>query len=281
MKHRLLVLSLVVAATVLIPGLIPGPAQAAACSGSTGVTVVVDYDDGRVQVGCAPGDPSSGYQALTSAGFSITLATGNGAGALCSINKVPNHPCPSMPPADAYWAYFHAERGGSWKYSNVGAGGYDPKPGSVEGWHFRGNAGDPPAVAPPAAPSTPKPTPAPSPKPSPKPSPGPNPGPNSGPKPGTQTSATSGAQPGAASPQPSGDGTAAPGTTSPTPSAGPASAAESPSTAPSADAVTVTDATTPLAESEDGGGASWVWGVAIVVVLGAAAGAALLRRRRA
>ncbi len=48
-----------------------------------------------------------------------------------------------------YWAYFHASRGGSWSYSNLGAGSYDPKPGSVEGWRFEsGTAG--PTTKPPS-----------------------------------------------------------------------------------------------------------------------------------
>src|SRR5205085_11538103 len=124
MLHRLSTVLLLLAAVSVLPS----PAQAAACSGTSGVTVLVQFPD-RTEIGCAAGDPSSGYQALGRAGFHLTMATGSGTGAICSINGYPDHACPAMPPGDAYWAYFHGKPGGSWTYSTTGGGGYNPKPG--------------------------------------------------------------------------------------------------------------------------------------------------------
>lgn len=259
MKHRLLALSLLVAAGLLLPS----PARAAACSGTSGVTVVVDYDDGRTRVGCAPGDPASGYQALQQAGFTLTLATGNGQGALCSIDSVPNHPCTSMPPANAYWAYFHAARGGSWSYSDVGGGAHDPEPGTVEGWRFRGSRSKVPRVSPPAAPSTPKP----------KPTPTSKPRPSSKPQPSSKPSAVPAVTPSASSSTASASSSAS--TASSTPTAAASSAA-----APADAGETVTSSSAPLTRPDESGGASWVWGAVIVAVLGAVAGGLILRRRQ-
>src|SRR6478609_8909550 len=62
-----------------------------------------------------------------------------------------------MPAADAYWAFFHAKRGGSWVYSSSGVASYDPAPGSVVGFRF--GSGQQPGIAPPAATRTSTPTP--------------------------------------------------------------------------------------------------------------------------
>ena len=62
-----------------------------------------------------------------------------------------------MPPGDAYWAFFHAKRGGSWVYSSSGVASYDPAPGSVVGFRF--GSGQQPGIAPPAATKTSAPTP--------------------------------------------------------------------------------------------------------------------------
>jgi hypothetical protein len=138
-------------------------ASAAACSGSTGVTVVVDFAalGGGIRVGCAAGSPSSGLDALQAAGFSYTTVPGQ-FGFVCQINLLPPDPCNGVPPPNLYWSYWHAQRGGSWTYSSEGAGTFTPPPGSVEGWAF--GAGKQPGIAPPARPapppttSTPRPT---------------------------------------------------------------------------------------------------------------------------
>ncbi|WP_392545094.1 hypothetical protein [Oryzobacter telluris] len=133
-----------------------GPASAAACSGTSGVTVVVDTGS-STSIRCASGDPSSAWKALEATGHSVTPVQ-QFPSAICRIDGFPSSdPCVRMPPADAYWAFFHASRGGSWTYSSSGATSYDPAPGSVVGFRF--GSGQQPRTAPPAT-SAPAPTPA-------------------------------------------------------------------------------------------------------------------------
>jgi hypothetical protein len=147
------------AATLLLP---TPAAYAAACgSASSGVTVVVDFSafGGGVSVHCAPGDPATGVAALKSAGFAITGVKRWGEAFICRINGLPgsaDEPCIDTPPASAYWSYWHAPRGGTWSYSQLGALSYNPKPGWVEGWAF--GSGGRPGIA---SPAKPKPPPAP------------------------------------------------------------------------------------------------------------------------
>ena len=158
--------ALLVLATGLAVGGPAPAAEAAACSGSTGVTVVVDFGSlgGGVQVGCAGGNPGSGLAALSGAGHGYTFVPRQ-PGLVCQVDARPN-PCNGAP-TTAYWAYWHASRGGSWSYSTLGAGGYDPAPGTVEGWAF--GAGRQPGIAPPAAPAPPRPAPKPTTNPAPRP----------------------------------------------------------------------------------------------------------------
>lgn len=131
-------------------------AQAAACSGTSGVTVVVDTGS-SVQTRCAPGDPGDGFAALQGAGFQVTRVQ-RFPGALCRIDGLPSSdPCDNMPPTSAYWAFFSAPAGGSWAYQQKGIGAYDPAPGTAVGFRF--GSGAQPRVAPPAKPAAPSPTP--------------------------------------------------------------------------------------------------------------------------
>ncbi|GIG58552.1 hypothetical protein Lfu02_29240 [Longispora fulva] len=179
--RRLLAAAACAAAAVVVPA---APAQAA-CSG---VTVVVDFGSlgGGVQTRCAGGDPGTGLAALDSAGFGYTFVPRQ-PGLICQLNSRPD-PCNGAP-KDAYWAYFHARAGGSWTYSDEGAGSYDPAPGSVEGWAF--GAGRQPGIAPPAAPAPPPP-PAPAPPAPQTPGPG-HPEPEKTTAPGPQSAAPSAA----------------------------------------------------------------------------------------
>ena len=120
---------------------------AAACTSTTkGVTVVVDFTKlgGKAKTACDPTDPKTGLAALTGAGFTYTFVP-RFPGFVCTINQLPN-PCNGAP-ATAYWSYWHAKPHGKWVYSSTGAGTYNPKPGSVEGWAF--GAGKPPGISPP------------------------------------------------------------------------------------------------------------------------------------
>lgn len=139
-------------ATALLTGgglALSTPAQAAGCSGTSGVTVVVQSAS-STDVRCAPGDPSTAGAALTAAGFSVERVQTQ-PGAVCTINGLPAISCARMPPADNYWAFHHAAAGGAWQYSSSGIYLYDPAPGSAVGFRLGTNAS--PTVAPPAAPA--------------------------------------------------------------------------------------------------------------------------------
>lgn len=168
-RHRRTHAALVACALAVGWLLSPSPPPAAAangpCPGTTGVTVVVDFQalGGGVVVRCAPSSPATGFKALTSAGFSIEEVR-NVPGFLCRIDGRPDaaqDSCINTPPATAYWSYWHASRGGMWVASQEGGKTRTPPPGSVDGWSFSddGSAGpaSPPGIDPPAASATPKP----------------------------------------------------------------------------------------------------------------------------
>lgn len=158
--RRLLIATCLIFGQVVVPAV---PAQAAACSGTNGVTVVVDFGSlgGGVQTRCASSDPASGLAALQAAGFSITPVQ-RFPGFVCRIDGKPSSdPCVNTPPDTAYWSYWYAKRGGSWTYSGEGPSTRDPAPGTVEGWAF--GSGGKPGIAPPAAPAPPPPPPPPPP----------------------------------------------------------------------------------------------------------------------
>jgi hypothetical protein len=203
-----------VVAAVTLAG--PAPAaEAAACSGTSGVTVVVDFGPlGGVRVSCAPGDPASGLAALSAAGFGYSFVPRQ-PGLVCQINGLPD-PCNGAP-TTAYWSYWHAARGGSWTYSAAGAGSVNPRPGTVQGWAF--GAGGRPGVAPPAPAAAPPPPPPPAPEPAPtaKPTtraPAPPPQPPGAPAPGAPSRAG-----GTGAPAPGPGSAAAPPGRSPAPRA--------------------------------------------------------------
>jgi hypothetical protein len=163
-----------------------------ACPGTTGVTVVVDFNQlgGGVVVGCAKGSPASGFEALAKAGFAVVQPSAM-PGFVCRIDGLPGpdrEACVNTPPANAYWSYWTADAGGSWRYSQAGPGTRAPAPGTVEGWSWAqdsaGSGAPPPGIDPPkVAAATPKPTPRPTPKPTPRPTPKPTPRPTPKPTP--------------------------------------------------------------------------------------------------
>jgi len=161
-------------------------ASGRACPGSTGVTVVVDFNQlgGGIVVGCARGTPADGFEALAMAGFSVVQPTSM-PGFTCRIDGQPGpdrEACVNTPPANAYWSYWNASAGGTWKYSQAGPASRTPAPGTVEGWSWaQDSAGsgaprpgiDPPAVAAPTPKPTPRATPTPTPRPTAKATPRP------------------------------------------------------------------------------------------------------------
>jgi hypothetical protein len=122
---------------------------AGACPTTTkGVTVAVDFTafGGRVQVRCAPGTPTTGVAALQQAGFTPAGTAQYGLAFVFRINNKPapaQQACLTTPPANAYWAYYHANKGATtWTFSTQGASTYKPAQGSIEAWAF-GNAATP------------------------------------------------------------------------------------------------------------------------------------------
>lgn len=88
------------------------PASAAACSGTTGVTVVID-NGSATSTRCASGDPSSAMAALQAVASVISPQRFQGS-VVCRIDGLPSvadEPCVGMPPEKAYWAFFHASAG--------------------------------------------------------------------------------------------------------------------------------------------------------------------------
>ncbi|MGB7982564.1 MAG: hypothetical protein WCF36_17420 [Candidatus Nanopelagicales bacterium] len=228
-------LALAGAAIIVVPA---GPAAAAECPGSSGVTVIVDTGS-SISTRCASGDPRSGLAALSSAGFSVTQVQTQ-PGFVCRIDGLPSKdPCRVTPPTSAYWSYWYAPKGGSWSYSSRGAGAHDPAPGSVEGWRF--GSGQQPRVSPPATPKPPAPKPTPTKKPTKKPTAKPSPTKKPpatatkkpAPKPNQKPAATPKAST-ARSSTPSPAATTKPkagSTATPTPARAPATATSSPSSA--------------------------------------------------
>lgn len=160
-----LAVRLLVVALAILAGASAGAAPAAAQDACDGVWVVIDARElgGDQRTLCAPGAPANGLEALRAVGVSYTFVE-RVPGLVCTLDGLPD-PCNGAPD-DAYWAYWHAEAGGEWVYSNRGAGNRTPPPGSVEGWAF--GAGEPPG-RPPPAPSAAEPDPTPTSDPSPTP----------------------------------------------------------------------------------------------------------------
>jgi hypothetical protein len=271
---------------------VAAPANAAACSGTTGVTVIVDTGS-SISTRCAGGTPGSAWDALTSAGFAVTRVD-MFPGAICQIEKYPKTSCLRMPPGNAYWAFFHAKRGGSWVYSSSGAKSYGPASGSVVGFRF--GSGQQPGIAPPAptktsAPAPTKTTPKPTPKPPtatprPKPKPKPKPAPSA---PKTTSGSTSSTPAGEAAPTAPAKGKAPSSTAAPsgTPSASPtasatnsASATGTPTASPSETASDLAAAPTSVDANDGGGGpGTLLAGAALVALVAGGAGFAAWKRR--
>lgn len=116
------------------------------CKGTSGVTVVVDFTafNGGIQTRCAPGPQSSGLAAMQNAGFTVEGTRRYGLAFVCRINNLPSpaqQDCVNTPPADAYWAYYHALPGATtWTFSSVGAASYVPPLGSIDAWAFGNSA---------------------------------------------------------------------------------------------------------------------------------------------
>lgn len=155
-------------------GLAPTPAVAAACSGASGVTVVVDPDalGGGVRAGCDPaGAGRSASQVVPAAGFPLTYVQRQ-PGFVCRVSGAPSSdPCVDTPPADAYWGLFWSDgRSGDWVYSSVGVGSLEVPDGGYIAFAWQSGSRTEPAYDP--EPRAASPSQQPSPQPAPQPAPG-------------------------------------------------------------------------------------------------------------
>lgn len=119
------------------------------CTRTSGAVVAVDFGDwgGDVVRGCDP-DPTTGYDLLRTAGFTLEGTAKDGPAFICRIG----HPdfasgtqyptseqdrCLQTPPGTAYWSYWIAPLGQDhWSYSQYGAMSRVSKAGDVEAWVF-------------------------------------------------------------------------------------------------------------------------------------------------
>ena len=279
-----LAVATLVAAAGLI-GLSGASASATSCT-TSGITAVVDYNDGAgggTQSSC---DPTSGSAnaARVFGDVSVQMQR-NPDNSVCTVNGKPaDTQCGRL--GNQYWSLWWTDgTSGKWVYSQSGVDGLDvPKNGAVA-WAWQGASGRrQPAVAAPVVKAAPKPTPTPTPKATKK----------ATHKPtktraskaaaalaATASQAAASASAAAATPTASASispsaASAAP--VSATPSASASVAPPTPSTGSSPAAEASADTRLTSADPDTGGLPLWV-PAAVVVALGAATGAVLWRRR--
>ncbi|MDP3891396.1 hypothetical protein [Nocardioides sp.] len=179
---------LTAAVGLVVPTLAAAPAQAAVCSGNTGVTVVVDPHalGGGPRTRCVEnGGGKAASELFPAAGEPLTYVQRQ-PGMVCRVSGAPaDADCVNAPPASAYWGLFWSDgKSGAWNYSTVGVGGLTVPAGGSVAFSWQTGSRTPPSVKPPvaSAPTQPAPTTS-SPKPAPKPAPktsGPAPAPSQG-----------------------------------------------------------------------------------------------------
>lgn len=139
---------------VVLPTLTAGPAASAGCSGSSGVTAVVDFNElgGGVTAGCdGNGAGKAAAQVFSDAGYSLTFVQQD-PGFVCRVSGKPeNNPCVRTPPATAYWSLWWSDgRSGEWAYASSGVTSLEvPDGGYVAlAWHYGEGRAGPPDVVP-------------------------------------------------------------------------------------------------------------------------------------
>lgn len=289
------------------------PAHAAECSGSTGVTVVADFNSlgGGVQGACVTdkaGD--SAFAAFDSAGFKLNVNTPGNGGYVCQLNGKPTGCTP--PDGNNYWALWWSDgKSGSWSYSSLGVTSLticdtkgEPAGCVPSGGYVAFSWDDVPGDARPSYEPKVRATTPPTQQPS---QPGQEPAQPTQPpsqQPGQPTQPTQPAQPGGEESEqpteaPSASASATPGGT-PSPSAPKPSRSAAPTEAPTstsavptptapsddetvdqlADPVAPTAAETEAAAAEDGGLPGWLAPIVIVLLFAVAGVVLLLQRRR-
>ena len=112
-------------------GLLAVPRPAAAAEPCVGVVVDARLLGAGVSTGCAKGDPDSGLEALTKAGYGYAFIPRQ-PGQVCQIDGAPA--C-SDTSTDTYWSYWWRAKGSTrWVYATEGAATHDPAPGATEAW---------------------------------------------------------------------------------------------------------------------------------------------------
>lgn len=154
LARRLGVAVALVAAAWTAGAVVPTEAAAASCgpapSGKVAVHVVVDRGSGSPVRHCVVLGSSGRPTGLTAlqANHAVRLE----GGFVCAIGGLPATGCATQfSQGAAYWSYWHAPPGGTWTYSQTGAGGrYLVAPCSVEGWTWSSSPGAarPPRVDP-------------------------------------------------------------------------------------------------------------------------------------
>lgn len=152
-----LVASVAMGLTACSPSSTPVPAtptSSGACSGSSGVAVIVNYDllAGGDVAACSP--LASGKEtvavALKTTGIATEGTVKYGDQVVCRVNglpaadkpfTVPGHAaytenCKDMAPEYAYWALWIKHPGGNWDYAAEGVGTQQVKPGDSVGLVF-------------------------------------------------------------------------------------------------------------------------------------------------
>ena len=143
------------------------PAAAAGCSGSTGVTVVVDHHQlgGGVQQACdADGGGKAASTVFPDSGFALSYVQRQ-PGFVCRVSGAPaSDPCVNTPPAGAYWSLWWSDgKSGTWTYSSTGVGSLKVPDGGYVAFSWQGQDGKAaPGVTPTprAASSSPSPSPS-------------------------------------------------------------------------------------------------------------------------
>lgn len=89
------------------------------CALGEGVTVVVDFTDeagdADIVVGCAPGEQTTGFAALTAAGFDHES---DASGFLCQVDGVPASGSPCDP--QGFWSSWNQSLDGTWGFASTG-----------------------------------------------------------------------------------------------------------------------------------------------------------------
>ncbi len=143
------------------------PAVAAGCTGSTGVTVVVDHHQlgGGVQQACdADGGGKAASTVFPDSGFPLTYVQRQ-PGFVCRVAGAPSSdPCVNTPPASAYWSLWWSDgKSGTWTYASTGVGSLTVPDGGYVAFSWQGQDGKAaPGVTPTprAASSSPSPSPS-------------------------------------------------------------------------------------------------------------------------